>query len=57
MGYRKRPAYEKTEDRILEKLTGLIRKIEEFVPFNEQEEKDKTELLRYLSRKRCINTR
>lgn len=57
MGYQQRPAYEKTEGKILEKLTGLIREIEEFVPFNEQEEKDKTELLRYLSSGSGVLTR
>lgn len=41
----------------MRKLTNLMKAIEGFVPFNEQEEKDKTEILRYLNQEKDILTR
>lgn len=33
----------------MERFCDLVREIENFKPFNEQEEKDKNEILRYIS--------
>ncbi len=39
------------------KLANLINEIERFTPFNEQEEKDKAEILNYLSKEHDVLTR
>lgn len=41
----------------MEKLANLINEIEKFSPFNEQEEKDKAEILNYLSKEHDVLTR
>lgn len=41
----------------MEKLFNLLKDLENFKPFNEQEEKDKSEMLRYISKEENVLTR
>lgn len=42
---------------MMKELVNLIKEVEVFVPFNEQEKKDKIEMLRYLNQEKDVLTR